>query len=122
MEQSTTAGVAELADAIAETACLLADVQNGEWTDTAVDDVVTALETLSQALADAPQIDGTAALQLFAIRGALSRLRDHLDGPGPPRSTDQSKAPVPRPRRRGLGPGWQGVQAASHRRRAAPDA
>ncbi|MEU3633031.1 hypothetical protein [Streptomyces fradiae] len=113
----------ELADTIAETACLLADVQNGEWSDTAVDDVVTALETLSQVLADAPQIDGTAALQLFAVRGALSRLRDHLDGPGAPLpSPAPQTAPPPRRHRRGLGlgPRWKGLATTDSPQRSSP--
>ncbi|MET9427831.1 MULTISPECIES: hypothetical protein [unclassified Streptomyces] len=120
MGKSTAAGVEDLADAVAETACLLADVQGGRWSDAAVEDVITAMETLSEALSEAPQIDGHAALHLFAIRGTLSRLRDHLDGsegvsvgraPASARSAPSSTF-----RRRGLGPGWQGMTVATPRR------
>ncbi|MFF8827921.1 hypothetical protein [Streptomyces sp. NPDC015131] len=118
MEQRTAAGVEELADAVAETACLLADVQGGRWTDAAVEDVITALETLTEALAEAPHMDAHATLHLFAVRGTLSRLRDHLDGPEqlPPAPAAVRPAPSGTSGRRGLGPGWRGMTVANPRR------
>ncbi|MEE1764346.1 hypothetical protein [Streptomyces sp. SP18BB07] len=90
----------ELADALAESACVLAD--SGSWSATALDDALTATETLLEALAE--RLDPAAAHHLSAVRPALARLREHLgEAPEPP--AGRSEPARSRRRRIGLGPG-----------------
>jgi hypothetical protein len=110
-------GVEALAEAVAETACALADAAGpAGWNLAAAEDAVDAIDTIAAALAD---IDPEAARLLAAIPAATKALLRHLgqdqDGAAEP---DPAVA-VPRaarPRRRGLGHGWQGVRIPSAER------
>ncbi|WP_217207755.1 hypothetical protein [Streptomyces sp. AC550_RSS872] len=102
--------VEQLADDVAEAACELADaVAAGEWSPAAVDDVVDAIETLAEALlsrrAEAARILVAAA----GLRAALAPPGDEPTAAAPPAPRSG------RPRRRGLGPGWRGVQMSPDR-------
>lgn len=101
-------GVERHAAAAADAACELADAATGStWSADAVEDAVDAIDTLTEALA---AIGPESADALAAIPAATAALRRLL---APQRESD-AVAPAPRrgrPRRRGLGPGWQGIRA-----------
>jgi hypothetical protein len=98
-------GVEQRAAAVADAACELVDtVTPGTWSAGAVEDVADAIDVLAEALA---AIDPETARALAAIPAATAALRRRL-------APTVAEAPAPRsgrPRRRGLGPGWKGVQA-----------
>ncbi|MFF9344906.1 hypothetical protein ACF1CG_34770 [Streptomyces sp. NPDC014773] len=109
-------GIEEQADQVAEAACELADAAAGSgWSAAAADDVLVAIDTLTAALA---QIAPDVGEALAAVTAATTRARLRL---GLPADTDQEPdcaatppgVPGPRtgrrPRRRGLGPGAQGL-------------
>lgn len=102
-------GVEERAVAVADAACELVDtVTPRTWSAGAVEDVADAIDMLAEALA---AIDPEAARALAAIPAATAALRRRL---APAAAEGIAEAPAPRsggPRRRGLGPGWKGVQA-----------
>ncbi|MET9347730.1 hypothetical protein [Streptomyces termitum] len=102
---------------MAEAACELADAAAGaDWSAAAADDVLAAIDTLASALAGTgPELGEI----LAAVTGATATARRHLGLPA-----DTGQAPEPRPaapmgapgpraerraRRRGLGPGVQGL-------------
>ena len=119
-----------LADAAADAVCALADAVDHGWPADGggTDDALDALDVLLGALG---HLDADAARLLAPAVLAATRLRRHLDGD--PFDDDQddgqevggavraAPAPVPvpavpaprtaaRPRRRGLGPGYQGLR------------
>ncbi|WP_435059746.1 hypothetical protein [Streptomyces sp. bgisy060] len=108
-------GVEEHADQTAESACLLADVvSGGGWSAAAADDALVAIETLAQALGG---IGPELAEVLAAVTAATSTARRRLGLPVEADPEPASTAAVPAPRngrrprrRRGLGPGFQGIR------------
>ncbi|MGG2463777.1 hypothetical protein ACO0M4_28945 [Streptomyces sp. RGM 3693] len=130
-ELPTTAapGLAEKAEALADTACALHDVAGSpaRWSATAAEDVVEAMEITALALGGAHPAAAAAALPLLQD---LARLRQSLALPPSdwpePALEDEGEAvapPVPISRgraRRGLGPGYKGLRIPPDR--AAPGA
>ncbi|WP_329624734.1 hypothetical protein OG357_33875 [Streptomyces sp. NBC_01255] len=112
-------GIEEQADQIAETACELADATAGcGWSVAAADDALVAIDTLAAALA---QIDPEVREVLAAVTAATATARRRLGLRVDPEadcevSTSATVPGVPgprtggRPRRRGLGPGFQGIR------------
>ncbi|WP_406054780.1 hypothetical protein OG462_04860 [Streptomyces sp. NBC_01077] len=107
--------VEEYADQAAVSACNLADeVEADGWSKAVAEDALTTVETLTEAL-------GRIALEvrevLAAVKAATATARRRL-GPAvdPEASTTATVPGVPgpraggRPRRRGLGPGLQGIR------------
>ncbi|MFK3734643.1 hypothetical protein ACI2LJ_30755 [Streptomyces sp. NPDC088090] len=115
-------GIEEQADQVAEAACGLADAAAGSaWSAAAADDVLVAIDTLTAALA---QIGPDGGEALAAVTAAATRARLRLGLPaGTGQEQDRAATPpgVPgprtghRPRRRGLGPGAQGIFDRSSR-------
>lgn len=111
-------GVADLSEALAEAACALGDAA-GAWNATAAENAIEAMEIIAAALAAAhpSAIDGVSV-----IGRDLGRLRQDLglpardDGvsgvPAAPQAADAVTVPIPlrSRRRRGLGPGFQGIR------------
>ncbi|WP_371558764.1 hypothetical protein OG416_39140 (plasmid) [Streptomyces longwoodensis] len=114
-------GVAERAEALADAACELHDAVStpASWSAAAVEDAVESMETTALALAAAHP---DAAAAMLAIGQQLAQLRERLDLPpgehaaaGPDDDEHQEQpveppTPIRRPRRRGLGPGYQGLR------------
>ncbi|MFI5808932.1 hypothetical protein [Streptomyces sp. NPDC051561] len=114
-----------LADAAADAACALADAVTGGWP-TSRAGVLDALDGLDALLAALAHLDADTARLLTPAVLAAARLRHHLDAsqdhdqeavapdvrasaptvPGPRTGPARSGT---RPRRRGLGPGYQGL-------------
>ncbi|MEV5241932.1 hypothetical protein AB0K89_22920 [Streptomyces cinnamoneus] len=92
-------GVEELANAAAESACVLADagVPYG-WSAAAVEDAVEAIDVLAAVLA---ALDPQAARLLTAVPAATAALRQRIERP----DREVEAVPVPCRRRRSLGPG-----------------
>ncbi|MFC7979789.1 hypothetical protein ACFUT3_31710 [Streptomyces cinereoruber] len=111
-------GIEEQADKVAEAACDLADTTAGSgWSAAAADDALVAIDTLTAALA---RIDPDIHEALIAVTAATSTVRRRLGlstdtepEPAPAPTATVPGAPAPRagrrPRRRGLGPGFQGI-------------
>jgi hypothetical protein len=101
--------VEQHAEAVADAVCELVDaVTPSTWSTGAVEDAADAIDMLAEALA---AIDPDAARALAAVPAATAALRRRLT---PATTEDVAEVPAPgsgRPRRRGLGPGWKGVQA-----------
>ncbi|MEU8538100.1 hypothetical protein [Streptomyces parvulus] len=111
-------GVEALASAAADAACALADAAGPTgWNLAAAEDAAEAIDTIAAALSD---IDPEAARHLAAIPAATKALLRHFgqeqgaDAAGPAAAARSSR--LPKPRRRGLGPGWQGLTDASAKR------
>ncbi|WP_435192282.1 hypothetical protein [Streptomyces sp. bgisy126] len=97
----------------------LADTTAGTgWSPAAADDALVAIDTLTAALA---RIDPDVREVLVAVTTATAAARRHLGLPvdpeaDPEASTTATASGVPgprsgrRPRRRGLGPGFQGIR------------
>ncbi|MDV5143189.1 hypothetical protein R1T08_02405 [Streptomyces sp. SBC-4] len=109
-------GIEEQADQVAEAACELADATAGSgWSVAAADDALVAIDTLAAALA---QVDQEVAEVLAAVTAATATARRRFSlsvepDPAPAgteRVSDPRPARSPRPRRRGLGPGFQGIR------------
>jgi hypothetical protein len=114
-------GVAERAEALAEAACELHDAVSsdpGRWNAEAVEDAIEAMETTAAAL---QAVHPDAANCMFVIAHNLGQLRQALglpprdDVPAEVAEVDQDQAvipptPISRPRRRGLGQGYQGIR------------
>ncbi|HWU07086.1 MAG TPA: hypothetical protein VN520_12010 [Streptomyces sp.] len=110
-------GVEALAGAAADAACALADAAGpAGWNLAAAEDAAEAIDTLAAALSD---VDPEAARLLAAIPAATKALLRHF---GQEQETDAVSATaarpsqLPKPRRRGLGPGWQGLTDTSVKR------
>lgn len=101
-------GVEVLAEAAADAACDLADAAGPTaWNLPAAEDAAETIDTIVAALS---QIDPEAARLLAAIPAATKALLRHLGQDPEDGVTERAAvAPAPRPRRRGLGHGWQGV-------------
>ncbi|MFC7924742.1 hypothetical protein [Streptomyces cinereoruber] len=112
-------GIEERADRASVAACELADATAGSgWSPAAADDALVAIDTLTAALAE---IDPEVGDVLVAVTAATAMVRRRLGLPvdleaGPEASTTATAPGVPgpltgrRPRRRGLGPGFQGIR------------
>ncbi|MFD3518808.1 hypothetical protein [Streptomyces sp. NPDC058657] len=115
--------VPALADAAADAVCALADAVATGWPADAggTDDALDALDVLLGALG---HLDADAARLLAPAVLAAARLRHHLDSYTADQGATPNPSPVPvipfprtapgrpgsRPQRRGLGPGYQGIQ------------
>ncbi|WP_374778690.1 hypothetical protein OG756_42060 (plasmid) [Streptomyces sp. NBC_01310] len=111
-------GVETLAGAAADAACALADAAGpAGWSLAAAEDAADAIDTLAAALAD---IDPEAARLLTAIPAATKALLRHFgqeqEADAAVSATAARPSQLPKPRRRGLGPGWQGLTDASAKR------
>ncbi|SBT94000.1 hypothetical protein GA0115233_107634 [Streptomyces sp. DI166] len=112
-------GVETLASEAADAACALADAAGPTaWNLAAAEDAAEAIDTLAQALA---AIDPEAARLLAVVPAATKALLRHLGQDQGDGVAEQTVAAVPsprapKPRRRGLGPGWQGVREPSAER------
>ncbi|MGW1252259.1 hypothetical protein [Streptomyces sp. NPDC002535] len=109
-------GVEQYAELAAESACHLADAAGpGGWSAAAAEDVLDAIDTLTEALGGAgPELAQT----LAAVAAATNGARRHLglvddQEPEPPAAAATLPSPRRPPRRRGLGPGYQGVRTGS---------
>ncbi|QNS09438.1 hypothetical protein [Streptomyces xanthii] len=127
-ELPTTAapGLAENAEALADTACTLHDIAGtpGSWSAAAAEDAVEAIEVTALALGSAHPAGAAAVLPLLRD---LTRLRQSLalppsDRPEPALEGDGEgetiAPPVPITRgrsRRGLGPGYKGLRIPAGR-------
>ena len=119
MELSSRAapGVEKYAEHAVENACHLADAACGAggWSAAAADDALEAIDTLAAALsALGPEVAGVLAPVTAAAAGA----RRVLGLPGAVEEETAGTAgtvpaarTAPRPRRRGLGPGFQGIRS-----------
>lgn len=120
-------GVAERAEALAEAACELHDAVSsdpGRWNAEAVEDAIESIETTAAAL---QAVGPEAACWMLVVVNGLGHLRQALglqpcdDGPAGPAEEDQGEGVALRPlisrprRRRGLGPGYQGVRVPQDR-------
>ena len=108
-------GVEQHAEQAAETACHLADAAGpGGWSTAAAEDVLDAIDTLTEALSSAgPELAQALAAVATATGGARRLLGIAVDDQGPEQHA-AAAVPAPRkpPRRRGLGPGFQGIRTA----------
>ncbi|WP_431776478.1 hypothetical protein [Streptomyces cucumeris] len=109
-------GVEQHAEQAAETACHLADVASpGGWSTAAAEDVLDAIDTLTEALGSAgPELVQALAAVATATGGARRLLGIAVDDQEPEQPAAAATVPAPRrpPRRRGLGPGFQGIRTA----------
>ncbi|MFI7020156.1 hypothetical protein [Streptomyces sp. NPDC050164] len=114
MELSAQAGpgVEKTAEQTVESACHLADAAGpGGWSTAAAEDALDAIDTLAEALSGAGQ---ELAQALAAVAAATTAARRHLgiavDDPEP--AAVMVPAARRSPKRRGLGPGFQGIHTA----------
>jgi hypothetical protein len=107
-------GVEQHAELAVETACHLADLAGpGGWSAAAAEDVLDAIDTLTEALGSAePELARVLAAVETATGDARRLLGIVVDGQGavPPSAGAVVPAARRRPRRRGLGPGFQGIR------------
>ncbi|MEU0249743.1 hypothetical protein ABZ192_36630 [Streptomyces sp. NPDC006235] len=118
MELSAQAGpgVEKAAEQTVESACHLADLAGPDGSTVAAEDVLDAVDTLTETLGGAGE-DLAQALAAVATATAQARRRLGItvDDQAPGRDSAAS-APVARgqehrlPRRRGLGPGFRGIR------------
>ncbi|EDY43219.1 hypothetical protein [Streptomyces sp. SPB074] len=108
-------GVERYAERAAEAACELADLAGPDgWNAAAAEDVLDAIDALTEAMGAAgPDL----AQALAACSTATARARRILGigpaasvGEGPVTASAAVPAPHRAPRRRGLGPGYQGIR------------
>ncbi|MFD4178198.1 hypothetical protein [Streptomyces anulatus] len=110
-------GVEQHAERAVETACHLADLAGpGDWSAAAAEDVLDAIDTLTESLGSAgPEL----AQALAAVAAATNSARRHLglavddQEPEPPAAAVTLHAPRRPPKRRGLGPGFQGIRTGA---------
>jgi hypothetical protein len=115
MELSAQAGpgVEKAAERSVESACHLADLAGPDaWSTAAAEDVLDAIDTLAEALGSAgPDLAQVLAPVAAATGDARRRLGIAVDDQGP---DPDAAATVPATRRtakrRGLGPGFQGIR------------
>jgi hypothetical protein len=119
MELSAQAGpgVEKAAEQTVESACHLADLAGPtDWSTVAAEDVLDAIDTLTETLGGA---DEELAQALAAVTAATAEARRRLGiavNDQPPGRDGAASAPVARgperrpPRRRGLGPGFRGIR------------
>ncbi|UZI34004.1 hypothetical protein [Streptomyces sp. VB1] len=109
-------GVERHAEQAAETACHLADAAGlGGWSSAAAEDVLDAIDTLADSLGSAgPELAQALAAVAAATNGARRRLGLAVDDQEePPAAAATLPAPRRPPRRRGLGPGFQGIRTGA---------
>lgn len=106
--------VEQRAEQAVESACHLADATGpGAWSAAAAEDALDAIDTLAEALGPiGPEVSEVLAAVAAATADVRRRLGITADSePETPAGPD---APAPRsasrPRRRGLGPGFQGIR------------
>ncbi|WP_327732456.1 hypothetical protein OG749_45800 [Streptomyces nojiriensis] len=100
-------GLAVRAEAAAEAACDLADHAGpGRWTTAMADDALDAVEALVDALRAG--VPGAERI-LAAVPALTAALREDLAADAAPAAAPLAAPALRRPRRRGLGPGWQGL-------------
>ena len=107
-------GVEQRAEQAVESACHLADaIGPGAWSAAAAEDALDAIDTLAEALGTiAPEI----AEALTAVEAATTDARRRLgitansEPKTPAAAAVPASRPASRPRRRGLGPGFQGIR------------
>jgi hypothetical protein len=119
MELSAQAGpgVEKAAEQTVESACHLADLAGPTgWSTVAAEDVLDAIDTLTETLGGA---DEELAQALAAVTAATAQARrrlgitvdDQPPGRGSAASVPVARGPERRPpRRRGLGPGFRGIR------------
>ncbi|MFF8234725.1 hypothetical protein [Streptomyces caelestis] len=119
MELSAQAGpgVEKAAEQTVESACHLADLAGPTgWSTVAAEDVLDAIDTLTETLGGA---DEELAQALAAVTAATAEARRRLGiavNDPPPGRDGAASVPVARgperrpPRRRGLGPGFRGIR------------
>jgi outer membrane receptor protein involved in Fe transport len=119
MELSAQAGpgVEKAAEQTVESACHLADLAGPDgWSTVAAEDVLDAIDTLTETLGGA---DEELAQALAAVTAATAQARRRLGiavNDQPPGRDGAASVPVARgperrpPRRRGLGPGFRGIR------------
>ncbi|MEV3926437.1 MULTISPECIES: hypothetical protein [Actinomycetes] len=118
MESLGTAapGVEQRAEQAAEAACYLADaIGPSGWSMAAVEDALDAIDTLTEALGGAgPELAQSLTAMAAATADARRRLGLAADERGPEQSPEAAAASAVRrlPKRRGLGPGYQGIRPA----------
>lgn len=106
-------GVEQHAEQAVESACHLADTTGpGAWSAAAAEDALDAIDTLTEALGTiGPEVSEALAAVAAATTQARRRLGIAVDAEP---ETAAPAVPAPRtasrPRRRGLGPGFQGVR------------
>ncbi|MFH8343110.1 hypothetical protein [Streptomyces sp. AM6-12] len=115
-------GVAERAEALADAACELHDAAStpASWSAAAAEDAVEAMETTALALHSAHP---ATAVAMDTIAQVLVRLRRDLGLTTGDEDHDQAvvpPTPIPRPKRRGLGPGYRGLQIPPGRTASGP--
>ncbi|MBZ3918148.1 MULTISPECIES: hypothetical protein [Streptomyces] len=109
-------GVEQHAERAAESACHLADLTGpGAWSTTAAEDALDAIDTLTEALGSAdPELTQVLAAVAAATNDARRLLGIAVEDqePQPPAAAAFMPAARRPPRRRGLGPGFQGIRTA----------
>ncbi|MYR41283.1 hypothetical protein [Streptomyces sp. SID5910] len=108
-------GVEQHAERAADTACHLADLTGpGGWSTAAAEDVLDTIDTLTEALGGAgPELAQALAAVAAATGDARRLLGIAVDDPQPEPPAAAAFVPAARrPRRRGLGPGFQGIRTA----------
>jgi len=107
-------GVEQRAEQAVENACHLADATGpGAWSTAAAEDALDAIDTLTEALGTiGPEISEALAAVAAATTQARRRLGIAVDAEPETAAPVVSIAPgtASRTRRRGLGPGFQGVR------------
>ncbi|MGI3204625.1 hypothetical protein ACRJ4W_53845 [Streptomyces sp. GLT-R25] len=107
-------GVEKAAEQAVENACHLADMAGAtDWSAAAAEDSLDAVDTLAGALA---ALGPEAAQALAAVTAATADVRHILGLAASDAQTPAADAAVPRrsrqaPKRRGLGPGFQGIRS-----------
>ncbi|MFI1798998.1 hypothetical protein ACH427_16855 [Streptomyces sp. NPDC020379] len=117
-------GVEHRAEQAAETACHLADATvRGGWSTAAAEDALDAIDTLVEALGSVGDDAVAQALAVVAVATGDARrsLGIAVDDRAPEPVTAAVPAPRRPPRRRGLGPGYQGIRTEHRRPRTAED-
>ncbi|GAA5083228.1 MULTISPECIES: hypothetical protein [Actinomycetes] len=109
-------GVEQHAERVVEAACHLADLTGpGGWSTAAAEDALDAIDTLTEALGSAgPGLAQALAAVAAATGDARRRLGIAVEDqePEPPAAAAVPSVRRP-PRRRGLGPGFQGIRTGS---------
>ncbi|MDN3262877.1 hypothetical protein QWJ26_24335 [Streptomyces sp. CSDS2] len=107
-------GVEQHAEQAAEAACHLADAAGpGGWSTAAAEDVLDAIDTLTEALGSAgPELARALAAVAAATDGARRLLGIDVERREPEQPAAAATVPPARrpPKRRGLGPGFQGIR------------
>lgn len=110
-------GVEQHAERVVEAACHLADLTSpGGWSTAAAEDALDAIDTLAEALGSAgPELAHALAAVAAATGDARRRLGIAVGDQEPEPPAAAAAVPPARrpPKRRGLGPGFQGIRTGS---------